>query len=175
MPGLTVAVLGQTVRFAFASAYAKVMVASFTDPLVPSDRFRGFGEWHIPNGRDAAVTALASATVADELLLAATTAHGVLVLWNFASGELKGSVPDAHLGEADALEFGYVGERPVLMSGGDDGQLCVWSTSLERLVTIDIGEPITTLTCVDATHVVVGSRRGALCLEWDAILSKVAV
>ena len=135
------------IRFAFAGSYGRVMVADFPEDAPEPYRFRDFDEWGVPSSEEGRYThALAAAANAGAPLLAAGSEAGGLTLWSFATGAVRGSVAEAHLGSIGALCFLSAATTPLLVSGGDDGALNFWDTELQALNRIDIGEPILRLT-----------------------------
>jgi WD40 repeat protein len=172
MRGLAVAPRATWVRLAFASKYGKVMVADFGASGAEQKHSPwGYDEWHIPNNDGEYVNALATSPAEaglsgtdHALLLAAASAYGTIAIWNFLDGTLLARRPRAHLGDIPAMQFGYRAGQTVLATGGDDGVLRVWTTELDELLRIEIGERIEALTFLGADRIAVGGQRGVLML-----------
>lgn len=161
MGGLAVARVGRTVRIAFASKYAKVMVGNLAGAETPSPY--GYQEWYIPDAEGEYVPALAVG--GDGLHLAAGTERGRLAVWDFGSGALHALRENAHLGEVRVVVFGTLEGREVLVSAGEDGTVRFWAPDLEPLRTIVVGEPITALAWTETNRLAAGTRRGILLLQ----------
>src|SRR5580693_4743115 len=79
-------------------------------------------------------------------LVAVVTSHGRWELWrlgNGASTKSRGEFPSV-----GALVIGSWQGTPALVTGGGDGWLRVWSQDGVPLLSIDVGEPVTSLTMV---------------------------
>jgi WD40 repeat protein len=169
LDGLALIDTSNALRFAFASRYSKVMVADFGGP-VPTHYHRLYDEWYLPESAGEYVFALAAARCGEDVVLAAGTHEGDLVVWNFLTGELKQSRMSMHLGSVDAICFGNLDGKPVLISGSSDGILCVWPPNLEkRLFRVEIGEAITALTWMHPNRLAVASSRGVLTLQFNSV------
>lgn len=160
--GLTTHKTEQTIRFAFAGQYGKVMVADFQGGLTKKEaQRRPYEEWHSPHGTGY-TNCLAAHPTGEKVLLAAGSEHGHLTVWNFFTGEIEGSRKLAHLDGVSALSFRNSHAGTVLLSAGLDGTLRVWSTDLAELVVIETGEPILTALWVSENEIVLGGSGGML-------------
>ena len=167
--GLAAAATGRSVRLAFASKYSQVMVADFPQSLADDvPLWQRYATWPIPFHREQYVHSLAMADSDGALTLAAGTEYGHVAIWDALNGDSIGMRDDAHLGKIDALAFGHHGAERVLASGGRDGSVRVWSSALEELFRIDIGENVTALTWVGPGRLAIGSPQGVLLVDFTS-------
>jgi WD40 repeat protein len=166
MHGLAVVEGSTSVHLAFASKYAKVMVAEFSGPLLERSAYpRAYKEWMIPGARGEYVESLAAWQGKHYALLAAGTERGLLALWDLQRGEILARREAAHLGEISALAFGERGGRPALVSGGADGMLRFWTLALDKIFCLDVGEAVAALDWVGMGRLAVGTWRGVVLLD----------
>ena len=163
MHGLAATATDGSLQFAFASKYGKVMIAEWGAQSSEQHPF-GYDEWYIPHTEGEYVECLAMGTAANQSLLAAGTASGVLALWEMQTRKVKAQA--AHVGKISTVCFGSIGGEPVLASGGDDRIVRFWSSSLKELCRIDVGEAITTITWIGPGRLAVGSVRGLIRLDF---------
>jgi len=76
-------------------------------------------------------------------------------------------IPRAHVGRIDALTCGTWNRMPCVVSGGADGRLQSWQLDGSHIATIDVGEPITTLTTLKERCFAVGTSHGMVMIEAD--------
>jgi WD40 repeat protein len=74
-------------------------------------------------------------------------------------------IPQAHYGPVQALTGGTWNGRPCAVTGGRDGRLHAWAVTGERLATVDIGDPVTTLVNAGHERYAAGSERGLVMIE----------
>lgn len=160
---LAVARLRDTIRFAFASKYGKVMVADFGDALSE----RSFEEWRFPHANEEYTYSLAVACFSKEWLLAGGNEDGHLAVWNLLSSEPRSAIRTAHLSSISTLCFHNLNGQGVLASGGKDGALKVWAINLRQLLNIDLGESILKIAWVGTNHLAIATLGGALMLKFD--------
>jgi len=163
--GLAVHGSEDSIRIAFAGQYGKVMVANFSGTASRKSGYHYFQEWNIPYAGIEYTHSLVSGSNEEGVLLAAGTEKGNLVVWDFYSGEVKAARANAHLGAITSLGFaGTAGDESLLSTGGD-GVVRIWSLKLEELLSIDIGEYLTSSTWVASNQFVVGGTAGALAVR----------
>jgi WD40 repeat protein len=160
--GLAVHGNEDSIRIAFASRYGKVMVANFS-AKVPEMRAHGYlKEWHVPNAGNEYTTSMACTSGEGEVLLAAGTENGHLVIWDFYGGEVRAARANAHVGSVNSLRFTGTADDRRLLSAGVDGIARIWNAQLEELLFVDIGEAISTATWAEGDQFVVGGVTGTL-------------
>jgi len=164
--GLAVLRRGEQIRFAFASKYSMVMVANFPD-AVEDVLHRPFLEWHFSEQAGQYVRALPVGKCDDRTLLVAGTDHGAIIVWDFDSGICEGCRLNAHIGSTDHVCFGMIAGDSVLIAGGTDAMVSLWTPSLEPLSQIEIGERITSLAWMPPDGLAVGGMSGVLVLRFQ--------
>ena len=97
----------------------------------------------------------------DAYVLSACTEYGELFTYDFLSGVLRAQRRDAHGRNIAALNV-LPSERPLLVSGGDDGFVRIWDVDLQLLCEIGIGVPICDVIWANEDHLVVATSRGIL-------------
>jgi WD40 repeat protein len=157
-------------RIAFASTYAKIMVADFTRGATPSWPF-AFQEWHMRCGHDEDITCIAIGHHGTDFWVAAGTQYGHLKVWDFRSGETVATREHAHHQHAiTALSFHSSGRDPMLISGGADNVLRCWTVRLERKLSIDVGVAIRAIAWIGAQVLAVATQRGVLAVSMEKLL-----
>ncbi|OBG55769.1 hypothetical protein A5703_07415 [Mycobacterium sp. E188] len=94
-------------------------------------------------------------------LLAVGDSNGRWGLWCLDAAH---AVQGEHRGLA-ALAVGKRQGAPVLLSGGADGWVRVWSRDGDQIQSIDTGEWITSLAFMADDHIAVGTRRGVVVVQ----------
>ena len=107
-------------------------------------------------GRDKSISALAG----QRGVLAIGDLNGKLEMWRMEERADRRFTRE-HQGLA-ALVFGSWQSAPALFSGGRDGWLRVWSQNGTQILSIDIGEGITSLAFLPEDGIAVGTSRGVL-------------
>ena len=166
--------VGDSVRMAFASRGSIVRVATIKNTALTNElekpQDNNHEEWHIPyTALSEDIRALTSEWVSGELLLAAGSGGGHLVVWNFLSGEIKSSRSHAHIGDVFALSFHILDKQEILVSGGYDKTLRFWNLELCELFSIELDEIIMDFTWVDVDCLAVGTYRGVLTFQFNYI------
>ena len=160
--GLATAEIENNVLFAFAGEYSKVMVSEIVPLERSRRRIRDFEEWDYPSRRGTGYTrALQAFRDGDAYVLSACTEYGELFTYDFLSGVLRAQSRDAHGGNIEALDV-LPSERPLLVSGGNDGFVRIWDVDLQLLCEIGIGVPICDVIWANKDHLVVATSRGIL-------------
>jgi WD40 repeat protein len=167
LTGLAIIATERAVRLAFASRYGKVMVARYdgTEPAKTALP-RRYQEWPFPDAENEYIEFLATDTEGGETLLAAGSEEGRLAIWNFDNGEVKASHSQAHVGRVNALSFGNFLGQKVLVSGGADGTLRLWTLGLAELLRLDLGEPIGAIAPAGVERLAVGGEGGLAAFQF---------
>ncbi len=172
LTGLTALEVNGNVRFAFASKYGKVMVATF-DAVegISEHRYGAYETWDELYFGNVYINRLTNTWMGTIPLLAAGTDEGGIGLWDFLSGKPLMYYPKAHAGAINALSFKEMSDKMLLLSAGDDGCLRIWALKLGsmalKLIDIDIGESISDATFYGDKTVVVATAFGVLAIDLD--------
>jgi WD40 repeat protein len=167
--GLAAAGLGNFVRIAFASKYAKVMIADFGRDKEAADGpgiqpiLGSFEEWHMVSREADYVPALLTACIGGKWSLFAGSDEGTLMAWDLASGAARASAP-AHRASVAALAFRPSVEAPLIVSGGADN-IKFWTPSLKLVATIEMTKAVRSLAWVDGLGLAVGTGGGLAMLK----------
>lgn len=88
-------------------------------------------------------------------------------IWDFATGTVLAKRAFVHRGIVDGLAA-HVGSdgRVTIATGGEDGFLRKWTTELELVAEIDLGEAISALTWTSERAIAVGTDRGLLVVQF---------
>jgi WD40 repeat protein len=156
------------VRFAFAGRYSKVMVADHPE--------RGGTLWppaqmHFMEASESSYTySLAAGTDGDVTYLAAGSDldDDGLAVWDFATGRQIDIRRNAHAGPVRPVCFASIKGRTLLVSGGQDGFVRLWTPRLHPVQEIDVGEPIVALARVRDGQLAVGSNAGLLLVDFNS-------
>ncbi len=98
--------------------------------------------------------------------MAAGTDAGAIVLWDFETGTHERFKPNTHSGSTDHICFGTVGGQAVIVTGGSDGKVGIWTHMLDPLDYIDVGASITALEWVTPAQLAVGSSSGVVMIRF---------
>lgn len=162
MKGLALAEVNGSLRVAFASKYGKVMVGQY--PPKASSTYDAYQEWPIACATNEYVRCLA--TLHDDVpLLVAGTERGHLALWEFGTGKERSYLANAHKGEVSALTVLAQRGRRLLASGGSDGMVRLWTSSLREIVAVEIGTRVTSLASSCDGDLSVGTSSGIVTLR----------
>jgi WD40 repeat protein len=161
--GLAVHSDERAMRVAFACRYGKIIVAELGAQRRSSLPINE--EWKIPGAGDCYTNCLQSGWSDKGPILIAGTQEGQLVVWQFVRGECIAARARAHSTEILAVALSELGARSVIASGSIDGVVQLWTTSLELLQSVVIGEPVKALTWAGSGRLAVGTLRGVLMLE----------
>jgi WD40 repeat protein len=161
--GLTAIALEKKIRIAFASKYGKIMVADY-DGSVPV-RYDAFDEWHVPYSNGEYIECLSSGKIEEWYALGAGTEHGHIAVWNFETGEEHSSLAQAHIGKVTVIKFFTINGNTILVSGGEDGMMQLWSVSLDLILKIEIGVVINDFTYCGDQRIAVATSRGIIMIK----------
>ena len=152
-----------SIRIAFAGQYGKVMVTNFLGPT--SRGYPYFQEWKIPYAGIEYTHSLVCGRNEEGVLLVAGTEKGHLVIWDFYSGEVRASRANAHLGGITSMGFAGTAGDERLLSTGVNGVVRIWTLKLEEVLSIDVGEYLSSATWVASNQFVVGGIAGTLTVK----------
>jgi WD40 repeat protein len=164
--GLAVAPLTGRVRVAFSSRYGKIMVGDYPiDGQQTETHLYPYDTWYLREAEEEYVRCLASYIHSDCPRLAASTDNGLLAILNLKTGEIEASWKGRADQAIHALCFSELDGRTVLVTGGVDGALCLWSMQLALLLKIEFGQSILAIAKADTNLVLVGTSRGLTALR----------
>jgi WD40 repeat protein len=95
--------------------------------------------------------------------------NGVICIWDLESRSLLKEIPQAHRSRVQAIAKPEFGD--ILLSGGDDGILKVWSASFDELLQIEIGASVNGIAPLTGNEVAIASDQGLLVLKLSEQLS----
>lgn len=115
------------------------------------------------------VNSLICGNFADQRVAVTGCDNGAISMWNLRSKTLIKEITHAHGGIA-AVAITKLKSSDILISGGMDGFIKVWSTSFTQLLQIDIDTPVTGIAPLSGHEVAVSSGKGLLVLKLNEIL-----
>jgi hypothetical protein len=114
-----------------------------------------------------AVTAISSASIGSQLIVAIGTSYGLVGYWNWSD---NGALVELrqHRNRVNAVFVGILNGIAVVLSGGEDGALQVQALDQSYEHAVDLGVPITAVKLGAPADVVVGTSIGVLVLSFAA-------
>jgi WD40 repeat protein len=152
-----------------ASRYCPIVIAGGNDPRVRAWEVTGAHllDFKFDSEDRGAVTAISSASIGSQLIVAIGTSYGLVGYWNWSD---NGALVELrqHRNRVNAVFVGILNGIAVVLSGGEDGALQVQALDQSYEHAVDLGVPITAVKLGAPADVVVGTSIGVLVLSFAA-------